>query len=742
VSVVVLLGLLALPVVAAEMVVRVGAHSYQELRSAIDFKGTSIDIAGGKLGEWYDLVLDRSDLGLVRASGLPVTVLCADFGTRKVEVAQDGQYQSYDELKAVMRGWATSYPSIVMLDSIGPSYEGRWILMVKISDNPTVDEDEPELLLDAQHHAREWAAGQAARHFADTLITNYATNNSFRDFIDNHEVWVIPVVNVDGFIYDYPGELWWRTNRQPFGSNIGCDLNRDYNGACNGNRMADWGALVSGSNTSHRPSDITWFGARGAWGVEVAALNQFFKRRTFLANPSLHSYSELILYPYGDGTAAPDQNYMASLAQGIASRMSGLGGGTYTPARSDDLYPSNCISVDWAYGWSHYIGGFPCMSFTFELGTEFYQPTSNLDAIERETFDGLWYLFNRAESIAVALEGAVPRPFLAPLDSSSTGDFLLSWSPVRPEHNHPDMWEIEELSGLLVTEEGFESGLLGWSVQGATASTTQKHTGTYSAFLGTGNNISNYIVTADPYPVRAGDSLTYWIWYNVESNYDVTVAEVSLEGKEWFQLHDRFSGNSSGWVRKAWSLEPWVGKSVFIRFRYMTDDGTSNAGVYVDDVRPVPSFASRTTIATNVMDTTYSVTGKTPGQYWYRVRGHNLAWGWGDKGPLEDIVVTGTGIAQEQPGSIARTALRVEPNPASGRSLVSFALLHAGNVTVTVYDASGRVVRELAAGQLTAGEHVSSWDGRDLSGRLVPAGVYHIRLAGVASGVTRLTVVR
>jgi hypothetical protein len=630
-----------------------------------------------------------------------------------------------------------------MLDSIGPTYLGRYIYAIKISDNPTVQEDETEVLLDGQHHAREWAAGQAAMHFADTIIHNYATNSAFQSYVDSHQTWVIPIVNVDGFVYDYPGEQYWRKNRQPFGGATGTDLNRDYNGNCSGNRMADFGSLVNGSRTANAPDDETWFGARGAWGLEIAAMNAFFKQHTFVANPSMHSYSELILWPYGDGTAAPDQAYMQTMGQGIAAQMASLGSGNYTPQRSDALYPTNCISVDWTYGWAHYIGGFPCVSFTFELGTDFYQPTADLNSIERETFDGLWYLFNRSDSIQNALEGTVPRPILAVMDSSSTGDFTLHWTPTRPTQNHPDMWEVEELSGLSVITDDIEGGSGKWTLQGATVSTTQKHGGASSLYLGTGNNISNYAVTADPYPVQAGDSLTYWIWYNTENNYDVTVAEVSLEGKEWFQLHDRFTGNSSGWLRKAWSLGPWVGKSVFIRFRYMTDDGTTNSGVYVDDIRPVPSFSAHTTIATNVMDTLYAVTGKTPGQYWYRARGHNTAWNWGDKGPLEDVLVTGTGIAQERPARVAAaTALAVEPNPVRGRTSVRYSLPQAGNATLAVFDATGRMVRTVVSERLSAGEHAFVWDSRDASGRLVPAGVYHVRLTGVASATTQLTVVR
>jgi hypothetical protein len=249
-------------------------------------------------------------------------------------------------------------------------------------------------------------------------------------------------------------------------------------------------------------------------------------------------------------------------------------------------------------------------------------------------------------------------------------------------------------------------------------------------------------VTKDPYPVQGGDSLKYWIWYNTENRYDVTVAEVSLEGKEWIQLHDRFTGNSSGWVSKAYSLAPWVGKSVFIRFRYMTDDGTTGSGVYIDDVWPVPAFADRTVISNNITDTLYEVTGKTPDTYYYRVRGHNTAWNWGDQGPLEDIVVTGTGIAQEPTGKLVTSIFKVGPNPVTAGAQVSYALERAGAASLDVYDATGRQVKNLASGMRKAGSYTASWDAKDMTGRSVPAGVYYVRLSANVTSTARLTVVR
>ncbi len=727
---------------ADRVLVRVDVPDYQTLASRIPFKGTSIDIAGKVAGESYDLELDRSDLPLVQASGLRVRVLVDGWNTREEEARLDAFYCSYDSLKSTARNWALNYPAICKLDSIGPTWEGRMVYIVKISDNVAVDEDEPEVLLDAQHHAREWAAGQSARHFCDTLLANYLSNSSFQSFIDNTEIYVILIVNVDGFVYDYPNQRNWRSNRQPFGTATGCDPNRNYNGYCQGTPGSGWGALSRGSRSTHYPPDLTFMGGYGEWGYEIDALTDFFRSRNFVANITLHSYSELVLWPFGDGTLMPDNSFAVSLGQRTAAQMSRLSGGTYTPEQTTGLYPVAGGSIDWMYGWSHWVGGLPCLGYVFELGTTFYQNLSQVDAIERECFDGAFFLFSRAESIRTTLKGEVPPPVLAPMDSSPTGDYTLHWTPVRPAYNLPDRWELEELTGLSTIEDGFESGFTRWNVNGASQSTTQKHAGTYSMFLGTGNNISNFIATKDPYPVRAGDSLKYWIWYNVENNYDVTVAEVSTNGLEWTQLHERYTGNSGGWLRKAFSLERWVGTSVFIRFRYMTDDGTLNSGVYIDDVWPAPSFANRTVISADISDTLYSFTGKSPDRYYYRVRGHNAAWDWNVQGPLEDIQVGATAVAAPPVEPLFTSLAVTGANPSRSSASLRYTVGQSGAASLVVFDATGRQVRTLASGKLEAGRYSATWDGRDNAGRLVPAGVYYCRLEADRTVTARMAIVR
>ncbi|HDQ99419.1 MAG TPA: hypothetical protein ENN51_03940, partial [candidate division WOR-3 bacterium] len=248
--------------------------------------------------------------------------------------------------------------------------------------------------------------------------------------------------------------------------------------------------------------------------------------------------------------------------------------------------------------------------------------------------------------------------------------------------------------------------------------------------------ISNYAMTSDPYPVRAGDSLRYWIWFDTESNYDATVAEVSENGLEWFQLHDRYTGNSGGWVRRAFSLAPWIGSSVFIRFRYMTDDNTLRAGVYVDDVWPAPAFAQRLVLSDAITDTLYEVSDLEVGTYWFRGRGRNAAWGWNNQGPLKEVVVTGVGVAERPGADRLRTGLTAGRNPSAGPIELGYTLARTGNAVLAVTDASGRKVRTLVSGRTGQGRHSVRWDGRDDAGRRLPAGVYFCRLdADESAGV-------
>ncbi len=74
--------------------------------------------------------------------------------------------------------------------------------------------------------------------------------------------------------------------------------------------------------------------------------------------------------------------------------------------------------------------------------------------------------------------------------------------------------------------------------------------------------------------------------------------------------------------------------------------------------------------------------------------------------------------------------LLASPNPFLGGSTIAFTLAAAEPVELGVYDLSGRLVRSLERGLLTAGPHRFDWNGRDDGGRRAAAGIYFVHLDG------------
>ncbi|MCK4583881.1 hypothetical protein KAU13_00520, partial [candidate division WOR-3 bacterium] len=132
-----------------KMLVRVYTDDYRNL-SKIELK--SLDIAGNRYQEYFDLVVSPEEYSYVLSSGLSCEIISHDMKLLKEEF--QGQYHSYDEVTTILRNFVSSYPTLCKLDSIGPSYQGRWIYALKVSDEPQVDDTtEPGALFDGLHHA-------------------------------------------------------------------------------------------------------------------------------------------------------------------------------------------------------------------------------------------------------------------------------------------------------------------------------------------------------------------------------------------------------------------------------------------------------------------------------------------------------------------------------------------------------------------------------------------------------------
>jgi carboxypeptidase D len=129
---------------------------------------------------------------------------------------KDRAWPTWTELEASLQQIAGDHPSICRLISIGQSVQGRNIWFLKISDNPDLNEDEPEFKYTSSLHGDEVTGMELCRRLAGILTDNYATDPTLRSYVDGAEIWICPMSNPDGFVAAS------RYNAH------GVDLNRDF----------------------------------------------------------------------------------------------------------------------------------------------------------------------------------------------------------------------------------------------------------------------------------------------------------------------------------------------------------------------------------------------------------------------------------------------------------------------------------------------------------------------------------
>jgi hypothetical protein len=393
---------------AQDMIVRVYAPNWQDLEK-ISPK-YDLDIASARANEYYDIVADHNVLMQIRGSGLPYEIIVFSIAHIKEQVRAD--YLSYTEVNDSLQQMVQNYPSLCKLDSLPiPTYQGNWMYGVKISDNVYVEEDdEPGFLIDGLHHSREWACIPTVLFFADSMLKAYGTVGNITDIIDNTELYCFPIINADGYLYDYPSANWWRKNREPFGGSIGTDPNRNYAG-CTSELEGEWGAVDDGK-ASHRPASDLFSGAYANSGDETRALTLYVEDHFCNANMSYHSHGEMLMWPWGwKAEHSPDSALYTHFGNNAADLIQRLGSGYYARGPiAITIYPVSGSSVDWFYGWSRYVGGVANLSFIVELGTSFYQPVSQLDHIIHQNFKALEYLAGICDSIVLLVRTVVPSP--------------------------------------------------------------------------------------------------------------------------------------------------------------------------------------------------------------------------------------------------------------------------------------------------------------------------------------------
>ncbi|MER6181346.1 M14 family metallopeptidase [Streptomyces sp. NPDC001652] len=381
----------------------VHTHATVKERTALQQAGVAID----EVDDHGVVISGRADqIKKLRAQGYDITALGAVPDRSSAEDGEvgildfpsaDSRYHNYAEMTSEINSVVSAHSSIASTRVIGTSYQGRNIVAIKISDNVATDESEPEVLFTHHQHAREHLTVEMALYLLNELTSDYGTDSRVTSMVNNREIWIVPDLNPDGGEYDVATGSYrsWRKNRQPNSgsSYVGTDLNRNW--------AYRWGCCGGSSGST---SSETYRGPAAESAPEVKVVANFVRSRVvggvqqIKAGIDFHTYSELVLWPYGYTTAntatgmtADDRNAFAA----VGGKMAASNG--YTPEQSSDLYITDGSIDDWLWGSQKIFG------YTFEMypssssGGGFYPPDEVIAAETARNRDAVLQLLENSD---------------------------------------------------------------------------------------------------------------------------------------------------------------------------------------------------------------------------------------------------------------------------------------------------------------------------------------------------------
>ncbi|CDW58441.1 Carboxypeptidase A1 [Trichuris trichiura] len=240
-------------------------------------------------------------------------------------------------------------PDVEQMD-ICKAMSNNMFFQIGLSDYP-----KPSIWLDAGIHAREWIAPSTAIIIITELLENYDRDASVRAYVDLLTWYILPVVNPDGLEFSRasndPRVRLWRKNRSAascilplqMGQHccLGVDLNRNFD--------FNWGE-VGGSND---PCEEVYHGSGPFSEPETDAIRRFISSRSgeFVSFITLHSYSQMWMYPYGHRRQAysSDVRQLRAVALRASQALYNVYNTRYEVGTGADLlYPASGGSEDWA----------------------------------------------------------------------------------------------------------------------------------------------------------------------------------------------------------------------------------------------------------------------------------------------------------------------------------------------------------------------------------------------------------
>lgn len=366
--------------------------------------GVAVDHGDSKPGAWFESDFSAAELARMRAAGRRCDVLIADvqafYRQRNAQPAAPARAQSgvtcdqgprytrpqsfrlgsmggfftYNELLQKLDSMRLRWPNLISAKQptgAGRTIEGEPVYWVRISDNPNTNENEPEMLYNGVHHAREPMSAANLIYYMYYLLENYSRDPEIRNLVNNTELYFIPCVNPDGYMYNEVnnpagGGMWRKNRRLNTDGTEGVDLNRNYSSNW---AFDDFGSSPDGFSEVYR-------GTAAFSEPETRIMRDFSLQHQFKVVLNYHSFGNVFIYPYGyqEDTYTPDSAQFTDYGYWLTRD------DRYTFGTCNQVlgYVTNGDANDWQY--STVQGTKPkAFSFTPEVGkaSEGFWPASS-----------------------------------------------------------------------------------------------------------------------------------------------------------------------------------------------------------------------------------------------------------------------------------------------------------------------------------------------------------------------------
>ncbi|OQY27498.1 MAG: hypothetical protein B6244_10310 [Candidatus Cloacimonetes bacterium 4572_55] len=297
-------------------------------QAAVDFlRLGGYDLIGHGKTAKTQIVASEQDIERLNAQGVSYRVVHADLtahyqtrlhqpASRSLTIGEGsmGGYFLHDEIVAFVDSLRSEYPDLISQNVVlGQTHDGFDLTAFKVSDNPNIEEDEAEVLFIGMHHAREPMSIVAVLYFTQWLVGNYETDPMARYIVDERQIWVIPILNIDGYRYNSEnspqgGGMWRKNKRDNNGDGVfnpsvdGVDLNRNYS--------VGWAFNDIGSSPT--PGSQVYRGPFAFSEPETQGVRQLCNAHEIRVALNFHTFGDMLFFPqYYNSMQTPDhQTFM------------------------------------------------------------------------------------------------------------------------------------------------------------------------------------------------------------------------------------------------------------------------------------------------------------------------------------------------------------------------------------------------------------------------------------------------